>query len=146
MFLAVASNRLAGNLPGRVLAKNNILRRDRRNGKEYFLFFVLDRNGIEGYRHFHRNDRHKLGQMVLNHIAESPGLLVVGPAMLDAEIFGNGNLNVLDGVAFPERYKNRVREAERQELLHRLFAEVMIDAVDLGFLDIAMQGRVEVSG
>ena len=84
--------------------------------------------------------------MVLDHIAERPGLLIVGPAMLDAEIFGNGNLNILDGVAFPERFKNRVREAERQEILHRLFAEVMIDAVDLGFVDIAMQGRIQAPG
>ena len=66
--------------------------------------------------------------------------------MLDAEIFGNGNLNVLDGIAFPERFKNRVGEAERQEILHRLFAEVMIDAINLGFLDILMQGRIQAPG
>ena len=66
--------------------------------------------------------------------------------MLHAEIFGHGNLNILDGVAFPERFKNRVREAERQEILHRLFAEVMIDAVDLGFVDILMEGRIQMPG
>ena len=78
--------------------------------------------------------------------AERPGLLVIGPAMLHAEIFSHGNLNILDGVAFPERFKNRVREAERQEILHRLFAEVMIDAVDLGFVDILMEGRIQMPG
>ena len=67
-------------------------------------------------------------------------------AMLDPKIFGNGDLNVFDGVPIPERFKNRIREAERQEILHRLFAEVMIDAVDLGFLDIAMQGRIQAAG
>jgi hypothetical protein len=34
--------------------------------------------------------------MVLDHIPERSGLLVVGAAMLNADIFGNGNLNVLD--------------------------------------------------
>jgi hypothetical protein len=32
--------------------------------------------------------------MVLKHVAERPGLLIVCPAMLHAEVFGHGNLNV----------------------------------------------------
>src|SRR6267143_6592827 len=36
MFLTIAMNRLSSDLPGSVLAKDNILKRDRRNGMEHF--------------------------------------------------------------------------------------------------------------
>ena len=38
---------------------------------------------------------------------------------------------MLDQTAPPQRLEQRVAEAQRHQVLHRLFAEVMIDAVDL---------------
>ena len=52
-FLTIPANRLIGDLPGRVLPKHNIVRKNRRDGMENFLFFVQNRSGIERHRHFH---------------------------------------------------------------------------------------------
>ena len=61
----------------------------------------------------------------------APGLLVVGPALLDAERLGGGDLHVVDEAAVPDRLEDGVGEAQHQEILHRLLGEVVIDAVHL---------------
>ena len=103
-----------------------------------FEFLRLDRAGFEGNWHLHRDNRHELSQVILNHVAERPCLLVVGPSMLDAEAFRDGDLDVLHRVAVPERFEDRIGKAKRQEILHRFFAQVVIDPIDLGLLKVAM--------
>ena len=44
------------------------------------------------------------------------------------------NLNVIDIPAIPDRFENRVIEPEHHDVLHRFFAQIMIDAVDLALL------------
>ena len=111
-----------------------------------FEFLRLDRAGFEGNRDFHRDDRHELSQVILDHVAERSGLLVVGPSMLDAEVFRDGDLDVLHRVAVPDRFEDRVGKAKRQEILHGLFAQVVIDPIDLGLLKVAMQQRIQGPG
>ena len=69
--------------------------------------------------------------MVLDHVADGAGLLVVGRAAFDAEGLGDGDLDVVDVLAVPDRLEYAVGEPEREDVLHRLLAEVMVDAIDL---------------
>ena len=69
--------------------------------------------------------------MALDHVAQRAGLLVVGRAVLDAERLGHGDLDVIDIMPVPDRLEEDVGEAEGEDVLDRLFAEVVIDPVDL---------------
>ena len=51
--------------------------------------------------------------------------------MLDAELLGHGDLDVVDVAAVPDGLEDGVAEAQRQDVLHRLFAQVVVDAEDL---------------
>ena len=69
--------------------------------------------------------------MVLHHVAQRAGLVVELRAALDADVLGDGDLHVLDAAAPPQRLEQRIAEAQRQQVLHRLLAEIVIDAKDL---------------
>ena len=73
--------------------------------------------------------------MVLDHVAHGAGLLVVSRASFDTQLLRHGDLNALDMVAIPERLEEGVREAEDEQVLHRLLAEVVVDAVDLRLVE-----------
>ncbi len=61
----------------------------------------------------------------------APALLVVAAALLDADRFRHRDLHVVDVAAVPDRLEDAVGEAEDQDVLDGLFAQVVIDAVDL---------------
>ena len=69
--------------------------------------------------------------MVLDHVAQHAGLVVVAAALADVDFLGHGDLHVVDVVAVPHRLENRVGEPQHEQVLHRLFAEIVVDAVDL---------------
>src|SRR5690606_4394814 len=55
-------------------------------------------------------------------------------AFLYAELFRDGDLNVVYPLASPQRFEQGITETHRHQVLHRLFAQVVIDAVDLVFV------------
>ena len=73
--------------------------------------------------------------MVLHHIAQRPGRLIERPATFDPDALRRRNLDVVDIVPVPHVLEDAVREAEHQDVLHRLFAEIVIDAEDLVFVE-----------
>ena len=75
--------------------------------------------------------------MVLDDVAEGAGFLVEGPAAFDADGFGGGDLDVVDVVAVPDGLEDAVGEAEDEDVLDGLFAEVVVDAEDLVFVEDA---------
>ena len=81
--------------------------------------------------------------MVLHHVANGADLLVKGAAALHAELLGHGDLHVLDVVAVPNRLEKCVGETEIQKILHRLLAQIVIDAKDGGFGEHFVQRPVE---
>ena len=64
----------------------------------------------------------------------APVCVVELAAAFDAEFLGHGDLHVTDAAAPPQRLEQRIAETQRQQVLHRLLAEVMIDAIDLALL------------
>ena len=71
--------------------------------------------------------------MILKHISQDTGLVIVIASSPHLDLFGNGDLNMIDIVAVPNRLKNGVPKAEHQHILDRFFTEVVIDSVDLIF-------------
>ena len=69
--------------------------------------------------------------MVRHHVAQRAGRVVELAALLDADRLGDRDLHVVDVVAVPQRLEEAVGEAEDQDVLHRLLAEIVIDAEDL---------------
>ena len=61
---------------------------------------------------------------------KAPGLLVEAAAHLDRERLRDVDLDVVDVVAVPDRLEHAVGEAQRQQVLDRLAAEVVVDAED----------------
>ena len=74
-----------------------------------------------------------------------PGGIVEAAAMADAEFLVDGDLDMVDVVAIPDRLEHAVGEAQHQDVLHRLLAEVMIDPVDLMLVDEFQQFAVQRS-
>ncbi len=68
-----------------------------------------------------------------NHVAQSTGSIEVAATHLDANGFGIGDGDVIDVTAVPDGLEDAVAEAEDHDVLHGLFAEVMVDAVNLFF-------------
>jgi len=69
--------------------------------------------------------------MALHHVAQRPGVVVVAPASLDADRLGHRDLNLLHRVGVPQRLEDRIRKAQREQVLHCVLAEVVIDAEHL---------------
>ena len=85
------------------------------------------------HRRLHRGQHQQLEHVIGHHVAQRAGLFVERAAAFDAQRFGRGDLDILDVIAVPYRLEHGVAEAEHHDVLHRLFAEIVIDAVD-GFL------------
>ena len=88
----------------------------------------------------------QLQHVVLDQVAQRPGLVVVARAAADADVLGGGDLHVVDVVAVPQRLEHAVGEAERQHVLDGLLAEVVVDAEDLRLVEDAQHARVQLAG
>ena len=95
---------------------------------EHLLLLRAQVVGVEGDRLLHRGQRQQLQQVVLQHVAGGADAVVVPGAAADADVLGHGDLHVVDVVAVPDRLEQLVREAQRQDVLHGLLAEVVVDA------------------
>ena len=83
--------------------------------------------------------------MVLNHVAQRAGLLVVAASTaLHAEVFGTGDLDVADVFAVPERFENRVCETQHHQVLRGFLAEVVVDPVSVPLLEGLVDDLIEV--
>jgi hypothetical protein len=73
--------------------------------------------------------------VVLHHVAQRAGAVVEVAALFHAELFGDGDLDVGDVLAPPQRLEQRVAEAQGKQVLHRRLAQVVVDAEDLLFAE-----------
>ena len=65
--------------------------------------------------------------MVLDHVAERAGLVVIIAAALEPDRLRDGDLDVVDVGAVPQRLEQRIGEAQREQVLDRFLAEIMVD-------------------
>ena len=69
--------------------------------------------------------------MVLHHVAQHAGAVVVAGAAFQADRLGDGDLHVVDHVGVPQPLEDRIGEAQRHQVLHGFLAEVVVDAEGL---------------
>ena len=81
--------------------------------------------------------------MILHDVANGADFLVEAAPALHAELLGHRDLDVLDVISVPDRLEEGVGETEIQQVLHRLLAEVMIDAKDRRFGEHLVQRLIE---
>ncbi len=81
--------------------------------------------------------------MALNHVAQRARGFVKAAAALNAQRFGRCDLHVVHVIPVPERLKDSVAKAQHQQILHRVFAQVMIDAVNLLFIEHVEDNLIE---
>ena len=84
--------------------------------------------------------------MVLDHVAQDARLFEIGAAVLDADGLGDGHLHVVDGVAVPDALEDGVAEAEDEDVLDGLLAQIVVDAEDLRFVEDAVDDAVQLAG
>ncbi len=84
--------------------------------------------------------------MVLDHIPEGAGLVIEAGPTLNSQAFSHGNLDALHQIAVPEGLEDGVGEPKDQEILNGFLAQVMVDAVDLGFAEIPVDLLIEDDG
>ena len=83
--------------------------------------------------------------MVLHHVAQRAGLLVERPAPFHTQRLRCRDLHVIDVIAIPDRLEDPVGEPEHQNVLHRLFAQVVIDAEDLVLVEHRVHLVIQVA-
>ena len=66
--------------------------------------------------------------MVLNHIACGADTVVIAGAAADADVLGHRDLHMVDVVGVPDWFEHHVGETQRQQVLHGLLAQVVVDA------------------
>ena len=81
--------------------------------------------------------------MVRHHVAQRAGRVVIAAAAADGERFRDRDLHMVDMVAIPDRLEQSVGEAQHHDVLHRLLAEIMVDAENLVFFENAEQLLIE---
>ena len=69
--------------------------------------------------------------MVLDHVAYGAGFFVVSASPLNTERLRDSNLYMINMRVIPHRLQQDVGETQRHEVLHRLLAQIMIDAKDV---------------
>src|SRR6185436_7959185 len=102
-----------------------------------------DRFTIGSYRWLHGQVHQDLEQMILNHVANRAGLIVECASALNSEVFRHRDLDALDLIAVPERLKERILEAEKDHVMNRPLAEVMVDAEDVLLVESPEQNPIE---
>ncbi len=99
---------------------------------------------VQAIRRLHGNQAEQLQNMVLHHVPQRSGPVVVGCPSPHAFRFADRDLDVVDVLVVPDRFENAVGEPQHQEILHGLLAQIMVDAKDLAFMKDSCHGRVDL--
>ena len=91
----------------------------------------------------HRDEAQDLQEMVLHDVAHRPDRVVEVPAVGDVEVLSHRDLHGGDEVPVPDRLEDRVREAEVEDVLDGHLPEEVVDAVELGLVDVRVQLGVQ---
>ena len=124
-------------------AVQDALSGQRLDGVQDLCLLVAHRIGMERIRRLHRGQAQQLADVVGDHVAQSSGRLKISATLFHPHRLRDRDLDVVDEAAVPNRFEDAVTEAEDQHVLHGLFAQVVIDAVDLAFAHHAADLSVE---
>src|SRR4051794_7864050 len=126
------------------LAAHDVRRLDRGDAFQHLHLLVADglQVGRAG-RRLHGDVGDDLEQVVLHHVADRAGPIIEAPAALHSEIFRHGDLDLVDIVAIPDRFQERICESEEDEVLDGALSQIMIDAEDVLLREMLVQHAVQ---
>jgi hypothetical protein len=122
-----------------ILTAHQMGRVGRADGVQQRSLRVAHRLVLFSGRWVHGQVGEHLKQVVLHHAANRARLVIEAAAICNAVILRHGDLNAANVVAIPGRLDRRIGKAGVGDVLHRLFAKVMIDAVDILFCEMLLQ-------
>ena len=123
-----------------------MVRIERRNRAQDLGLLVADGLGVGAGWWLHGQEPNDLQQVILDHVPHDAGLFVELSTSCDAERFGHRDLDVLHVVPVPDGFEKGVGEAEIEDILHRLLAQVVVDAKDAMLVKLLVQHIVERAG
>ena len=138
-------DRAGGVLPGDGLGRN-IGTSDRTQRAQHLDLLVAHRGGLELRGRLHRGEAQQLQQVVLQHVADGTGAVVVVAAAFHADGLGDGDLHLLDVARVPQRFEQRIAEAQGEQVLHAVLAQVVIDAIDALLVEAGGDAVVDGDG
>src|SRR6185369_6300534 len=113
-----------------ILATNYVSRLERTHRLEHLRLLGMYCGKPAKRRRLHRQQRHDLKQVILNHVAQTTRALVKRTAAFDPEGFRQSNLHACHTVAIPDRFEERIGEPEVEDVHDGFFAEEVINAED----------------
>ena len=125
---------------------DGLLRRPAADGLQHVNLAVAQGVGVGAAWRLHRDDCEDLEQVVLHHVPHDARRVVVAGPVAHGQLLGDGDLHVVDVVAVPEGLEEDVAEPEDQKVLHRLLAQVVVNAVDLLLAKEGVDGAVQRLG
>ena len=147
--MSVTLDFVAGEFSRTVLAADrdprDVIDKNRPDRTEQFAFLVAHGVRRERHRRLHGRKAKQLQEMILKHVAHNSRIFVIATAVFYPDAFGRGDLDVIDVAPVPDRLEDRVGETENHDVLHGFFAEVVIDAVDLIFVEDFMHAPIELA-
>ncbi|CAB4824448.1 unannotated protein [freshwater metagenome] len=82
--------------------------------------------------------------MVLENVSNCSHRVVKGSPIRHTEGLGHGDLNRCDVVAVPNGFKDRVGEPRVHDVLNGVFAQVVVDPINILFVKVAMQQFIQI--
>ena len=83
--------------------------------------------------------------MVLHHVAQLTHAVVISPTALNAHLFRNRDLNVINATLIPLGIDKAIGKSQHQKVLDRLFAQVMIDSIDILLIEKLSECFIDLS-
>jgi hypothetical protein len=148
LFFVVARHFLVAADAAAVLAAHRVARdvgqAEAAQRAQHLQLFVAHGVRRQRGRRLHRDDAQQLQQVVLDHVAHRAGAVVEAGAAADADFLGHRDLHARDVRRAPQRFQDRVPEAQHHQVLHGFLAEVVVDAVDLRFGEVLADRLVDL--
>ena len=79
----------------------------------------------------------------MHHVAHGARLVIIFTAPFNPKAFGHGDLNMVNMGSIPKWLPQRIGKSQCHKVLYRLFAKVMINAVNLAFQKATPQVGIE---
>src|SRR5690606_38184621 len=85
-----------------------------------------------------------LQYVILYHVSESTGAFVIAATIFDSSLFRHRDLHRINVIPVPERFEQGVCKTKSQDILHSLFAEIVVYAVNLFFLEVLRKHLIKL--
>lgn len=82
--------------------------------------------------------------MILHHVPQTARLVIIAAApSLHAQVFRAGDLHMINEAVVPQRLEHGIGKAQHHDVLCRLLAKIVINAVGIRFLECLVGGGIQ---